>query len=148
MKFIAKLFWPLLPVMILAVTYREAGSSVKRYWALASNRQESFDTYRDLEAATTLVSVYYKTMQSLPADLPGFLTQMREGKVPPSRKPYADAWGTPYQLQDKGDSFDLVSCGPDKDCAETSDNLVASAKKIKGAKLPLPVPAEIQEPPQ
>jgi hypothetical protein len=132
MKFVAKLFWPLLPVALLVGTYREANSTVLRYWAFSRDRDAVSDTFKDLQKIITTVAINYKVTQTLPHDLKDFLEQ-QPVLIPGSRtRPLnVDAWLTPYQLHDLGDRYEVVSCGPDRNCDDPIDNLVEGAKKVK-----------------
>jgi hypothetical protein len=133
MKLFAKFFWPLLPVVLLLGTYREATSSVRRYWQFATDDGEAWETYKDLGKVATKVAIYYKTTQRLPVNLPEFLKASSLEQDNRGRPLHEDAWRTPYQLRDNGSTYDLVSCGPDKDCATVDDNLVETVRKVKPA---------------
>jgi hypothetical protein len=132
MKRIAQLFWPLLPVILLVMTYREATSSVHRYWTLATNPSAAFDTYKDVQGVATTVSIYYRATQRLPRDLETFLNDSRLAAPGRDRPLHVDAWGTPYQLHDLGETYEVVSCGPSTDCAVERDNLVERVRKVSG----------------
>jgi hypothetical protein len=133
MKFFSKLFWFVLPFAILIGTYREANTSVRRYISMMGNSQEALETYKDMQGIANLLAVYYKSTQQLPVDFKGFLAEWRKPKGGDG-KVYADAWATDYQLRDLGEKFELVSCGPDKDCKTEHDNLVEVVRKMKAEK--------------
>ena len=139
MKFLTKFFWPLIPVVLLFATYREANSSVRHYMALFGDRENSFDTYKDLQGVAMVLAMYFKTAQVVPTDLKEFLAVARPHKGSGDRGPHQDAWLTPYQVRDHGATFDVLSCGPDRNCATETDNLVEHIKKVakpQGAKVP------------
>lgn len=134
MKLIGKLFWILLPATLLAATYREANPTVRRYWAFYQDRERVDDTSKDLNRLIMQLAIYYRTTHRLPGDLATFLANMPAiGMSGRTRPMDTDAWLVPYQLRDLGDRYELVSCGPDRDCANENDNLVEGAVKVNEA---------------
>lgn len=131
MTFLAKFFWPLIPVVLLFATYREANSKVLRYWAFSQDRDAVMDTQKDLNRIMMKVAINYRATQSLPNNLKIFLELMPSIEGARERAIDVDAWLVPYQLHDLGERYELVSCGPDRDCENEIDNLVEGAKKVK-----------------
>jgi hypothetical protein len=131
MDYLAKFFWPLLPVVFLFLMVREGGTEVQKYVTMALNPATAFETYKDLQGIATIVSIHYQTAHALPSDLPAFLQETRVQRMGRDRGKHEDAWGNPYQLRDMGEYFYVLSCGPSGDCNVEHDNLSERVRKIK-----------------
>lgn len=133
MEFARIFFFITLPLAAYFYVVPGAPANVKRWSVIAANAQEYWQAQKDIQGAAGMTSLHYKASGRLPADFSAFLRENRRimGRV--DSAPESDVWGTPYELIDHGDTYEVVSCGADRDCDAALDNLVERLRKVKPA---------------
>lgn len=124
-------FFVTLPLAAYFYAFPGAPAQVKRWSIIAVNAQDYWQAQKDIQGAAGMTSLHFKATGRLPDDFSAFLRENRRimGRV--DAAPEADLWGTPYELVDHGETYEVVSCGADRDCATPADNLVERLRKVK-----------------
>lgn len=137
MEWLSRYFWHLIPITLAVFLYRNAGTEIRHLWYMTSS-SEYRSTYTDLQGVAGHTAINFKLTQKLPSNFEDFLMTTRLRLPGRDRDTWLDAWGTTYQLVDHGEKFDVMSCGADRDCTTSEDNLVESAIKVRGKAMSLP----------
>lgn len=122
------LFLVTLPLAAYFYLVPGAPATVRRYAIMAGHVQAYWEATKDIQGVAGVTSLHFRASGQLPADFAAFL---RENRRTSSATPHIDVWGTPYRLVDRGDSYEIVSCGADRDCALAIDNLTERLRKVK-----------------
>ncbi len=134
----------LLPAAAVGLVALANSGELKKSLNVISKVQVAATAGIEMQAIADAVAMEYTSEEKLPLDDFGkFLREnLREKGGKSTREHDKDMWGTPYRLAVKGEGFEVLSAGLDKEW-NTADDLRCfySLKELGGPGAPIPAPA-------